>query len=918
MMAEEVISDHPDWFDESISTEERSALIDWDFDENIAGDPEYQTADAATQGEWKLAHRQLVEQAALESKYNPSNIRAKAKQRTADRGDFLPNIATKVFDAHKGAAARVGMVDDVINPDGIVDEDFFGSASKYFQKENERITTQSERQLAKDITLWDKTTENSGLVGDVVASAKLLKDILLNPKAVASVAADSTSSITAGAMGAWGGGKVGAAAGSVIPGAGTAGGATVGASVGMFLAMAGDAASSKFMEKVREGMEEAELPLTKSNIKMFMENNPEFVQQAQIDSTKYGGVLGAVDVALGGLGSRLATLPTKVARQNAIKALTAAEKVNLRTLAKGSGKTVEEFTEDLVTSRAAQELSKRTFKQKLKGKGKAYAGEVAGEPASEAAATAAIGEEVKAEDLIYETIGGVGAGPYGTAVNVAATGSKLAKNQTGKFIQKLKDSTPESRAAAKKQKAEVKEAKATGKVEVQAAKDQARADSDVNFKKDIEETDINDRETIDAWADPENEKYDPLRAVTKLSESDSVDDLQRAKDIEIAAFNTMKETEGKLVALLDKAETGELTPAETAQMQSLDKTLDWQTETQKKLNKGSQLLRDRLNKAEADRDLKEVDVEKASPDELVASVTDSLGSSRNALPDTAIDTALENKDLTQEQRDVLINQKEANAARVALSKTAGYGKTQDDVSSDIYNGGVGFRGIDSYGQSIRNKLATGNTELANIELDRLRKFRDERSIRMNKAVEVFNAIHSPAGLTKQQERTQKELAASGLSIHKKTPSRLIAAIQDEADAITKETKLAESVIAAHSTETKVDTKPEVKKAPEPKPAKPESKKEAPAPEKKTEESTKEPVVEEKESTEAENTGTVEDDSTSVEDILTTADTRDFGDLDVKVGEDADGQAITETFTEADNKLDEQIKEAEAILKCCLR
>lgn len=829
-MAEtKLAADHPDYF--KLSDGDRVKVRDQDFKLRIEGNQDFQAMDPATQAKVKLGHQQLWERTEAQSQHNPIVQKGVADQRAYSVNSGSDKIVDKAIESHKSVVTRAGMVDDVL-PDGSVDPDFAKSASIYLQKQAQRPVSMASKQLAADITKFKKALEKDGVWNDTKAFAGLAWDIVTNPGAVGEVTAESASSITAMGTGAFAGSKAGAAVGTAVAGpAGTAVGATVGSAAGMFAAGAADASTHKLLEQIQAELDKNEMAYTPVNIQRLMDNK-EWVKQAQKTASQYGGVLGAIDIALGGFGSKLATLPTKVARRQAIQSMGAAERAVLRKVAKEEGITVREAIDGLVNIKTHENLAARSFKAKLKDKGVALGAEIASEPISEAVATSSIGQEVTAEDLIYETIGGVGAGPYGTAVNIAALGTKVGGEKAAKKFKQALASTPESRA-------EIKQVKEEGKAKVAEAKKVNQARNDVNYDTEVAETEVTDPK-VEAWADPENkEEYNPLKAVEVLAKSENIEDLERADQVGKKSLEKLMGDIERSEEIRALQEEGKSTPALDQELGYLEKAIPEQYKTQQQIKRHQDKLRNRIQAAREGTVATEIDADNATAAEAVNHITETFGSSQqSAFKREQLQAKLKDPNISEPDKALIQAQLKADVARENVQTNAlTPGKTQEEVANDIYNGGRGsnFRGIDSFKQGLKHYLSEGvnNPEMAMKELNRLRDFSDRHNKKAKLMADVFAAIEadptkplSPA-LQKAYDEFQKDSLRQKVEAGYKKPQatfinggsgRLVASVQSEAAALKAEVALAEEFVRSHGLDPQTKVAPEQKSASQAKPA----------------------------------------------------------------------------------------------------
>jgi hypothetical protein len=500
-----------------------------------------------------------------------------------------------------------------------------------------------------------------------------------------------------------------------------------------------------------------------------------------------------------------------------------ASRAMLAEKAKELGKPLTELTEDLINGRAGNILSQQTFKSKLGYKSASYGGEVIGEPISEAAATLAVGDELTAEDLIMETIGGVGAGPVGASINTTAMGSKLVSNKTGEFVKKIVNSTPESKAIEAQQRQEMEEAK-------------AQYDSDIKGKsfKDVEETDPRDVK-VDAWADPKNKDYDPVKAVKVLAKAEDLDTelIDKARKVQNDFRAHILEIGQEIGGLIEKrqvlTEAGQDTTNISAQIDRAEKILNVKKLTFKDVSAQVTMMKNRDQAVAQSKEITTIDPETASPEEVSRHITDSLGSSGNkfAATDEHIEKLLGRKDLAVEDVTVLKNMKDANAARKLVVENAKI-KTADEVANDIYHGVANsdFKGIDAYQRGISNHTESGRIPEAQKQLDGLIKFRDDHQQKYDAMVDIFETMKTAkdknnpeSALSPTQLATYRDMQAKAkvvgkaFSIHPIKSHNLIPMIGQEVAALNAEVKLAESVIEGKQSKIKATPSPKVSSAP---------------------------------------------------------------------------------------------------------
>jgi hypothetical protein len=815
------ISDHPDWFD--LSAQEQQTVVDADFQKNVASHSDFTAMDTATKDKVRIGHQAYLEEAALKSTYNPVNIAGVEDQATTDSGSFMGNTFRQGSRSLGNTLDRVPMVDDLV---GGFSDSYPKQLSNYLLKQANAPMNYERKQLAKDMKTWGETTDESGFVGDVAASLKLVGDMATNPGAIIDVAAESLGSMASMGIGAWGGAKVGGLAGgtigSVVPGAGTVAGAATGAGIGaaggMFAGEFADAGTAKMGEKFQEELDKRGLAPTESNIRSLIDKNPELVKDIQSTARTYGGVLGVVDVLMGGFFSKLTkALPTRAARKEFIGTMDDTSRAVIKARAKDVGASVTDVTEDFINRGTKETLAGKSFKSKLKGATTRYTAEVAGEPISEAAATGSIGEEIKAEDLIYETLGGIGAGPISTSITTAALGGKVAGDKTKAFTDKIKSSTPESRAAAKENKAEVT-----------AAKKQSKAPTVHGYKAEVAATDPGDA-SVDEIA-----KTDPIKAVSILATAQATDTtaVDKARKINKDFLATMIDEMTEASALSVKLDSGqELTDTEAARYTHLGKVLAAKESTQKQLADRVDKMKNKevASAKEATDKTEPIDLEKAStPEEVTKSITDSFGS--HPLEKAQITAQLAKEPAGSANHDLLTNMDKEIDAKEQVTKALRELKGIDAVSQDIYDGARNseFRGINSYKRAIATALTTNKKAEAEAQLDSLKRFRDTHQLKSNRMQQIFAIAEAHPGKDVEQflspalqqdyadlrmENARTSKRGKPFEIHNNS-GKLVASVASEANALNAAVATQESLFKAQEAKTEPTTKVDTQKASE--------------------------------------------------------------------------------------------------------
>lgn len=710
-----------DWF--SLAPEDQEATIAQDFDRLAQQDPNFQNADPTTQEQYRLAHRQLVEERIANSPNNPKWQEARDAQLTTDYQGTGANLLDKLIASHKDTLARgqliPGMTDT--NPD----MDWATQASKYIEKRNLAPQTAERKQLANDMASWSKSWDHSDGLGKTLASIKLAGDLITNPVGVLDVAAESAASMTVIGAGAAAGTAIGAGVTAATGGlaAPIAPAFTVG---GMWSAEAIDAASSKFIEKLETRLKDAGIEPTPTNIKVWMENNQDLVAEDQKSSMVYGGALGAADIALGGFFSKMATAPVRAARQAATRSVDDVTRAALATEATKLGVPVDKLITQHIENEAAKILAGQTFKSKLGNKVLSYSGEVISEPTSEAIGTVAAGDKIKGEELIYETIGGVGAGPYGAAINTAAMGSKLAADQTKGFVQKIIEATPESKAAA-----------AQTDQDLQASKERLKARAEHKFKEKAANIDINGDE-FKTLIDPGHKNFNPQKALAVINaqpELSSVTD-SHLEAIQIGLFEKLDQQDKKskqVKAALDQAKAA---GADTAAINNLERQYGNEIEVQKSLlnelavgSKHIQALRIKRDQIDNTRQIDPITKE-SEPEAIEKHVLETLGSS-NPMAVTGEEMQNISKTALPESTSQIVeNAIQNKVARDNLKNLVD--KSMAEVHSDIFKGNPTqklYKGVDHFLRNIREAISSGDTDSAAKEIAGLKKFGEARQVR---------------------------------------------------------------------------------------------------------------------------------------------------------------------------------------------
>jgi len=785
-----VISDTPEWFNGTLSDAQRRAAIRIDFKRKVGQSEAYKNASPEKQEAYRNAHQRLVENAEVKSAFNPIHQQQAEDQQETDTGTFAGNLVRTMGRSVMDTASRAPMVDDLV---GKPDANYAGQVAKYLTKRAAAPVTQEAKQLAHDMKMWGERTAASGTLGDIAATAGLIKDIVVNPKGILDVAAQSIGSMGAMIGGAKTGGAVAAGA-TAATGGWAAPAAPFITGAGMFAAGAADAASSKMVDRIQEELDKRELPYTPGNVQMLLDSRPDIIKEIQTSSMKYGGVLGAVDVALGGFFSKLSSLPTRAARKAAMQSMDDVTRAMLASKASELGVKVADLTEDWISRAAKDSLATKSLKSKLGFKALNYAGEVASEPISEAAGMVAGGEKINTEELIYETLGGIGAGPIGASLNTSVFGTKLAANKTGEFIKKAVTSTPETRAANK----EINE-------KAQKVTQLANARNQAGYKTDVESIQADDTR-IEEWADSSNENYNPIKAIEALSKF--AEDPDKADKAE-AIYAPIKEEAFALIEQMEaitNKDPKEITTQDKVLLESLNEQLEAQKALAKQATPFILAIREKNNKQAADKTVASIDMDTATSEQVIDHVSEAYGSSRTGLSLQQLDQRLQQTTLSETERTVLQSQKEAVEARQVVEKAYEQnarkntdGKTLEQVQNDIYRGTSDFKGIDSFRAAISNFLnpSVNNTEGAARQVAGLKKFRDQHQTKFEALTQAFEEIKKVPYRRGEENRPSKRVRVGGSTYNIHADSgRLVAAIGNEVTALNKEVKAAESLLVA--------------------------------------------------------------------------------------------------------------------------
>jgi len=800
-MADAPLWKTPSWFSDSTQPEQQEIIIQQDFDKLYGNNTIYQQASPEIQERIRLSHRADIEAQAYESEYNPRHQKARINQIQTDNSSWFANALTDVKESHKEGLAIIPLVNDLL-PDGTFDPDAAEQFANVIQRRQQRGVSREKAELNFDTDKMLQVLDNDDtpVWKKALAIAKYIGiDLPSNIPGIIQIGAESSSTLTSGLIG----GKLG----SVVPVVGTALGAgtTMGAHSGIL----------KLIEKVENLLNENELPPTTANIALVLKKNPDAIKEIQKASSIYGGTMGVMDTLLAGVTGKVATLPARSAQAQARRSLGAEAVGRIESAAveraaltgRPLAQVTKELTDDVINTTARINLNNRSFKAKLGHKLTAYGAEIASEPITEATATASIGEDIDAKDLIYETLGGIGAGPYGVAVNTALFGTKVAGNKTAKFTEGLLNASPESRALKKEDRAKLQALSNMSNVEVKEPK----------YKKEIESIEVPTDERITEWANPESEKFNPIKAVDALSKFTDTDSVNKAKEVfnnyvgtfkniqtelrEVKAQIEKTKEDPKLTSNEKKVELFKLTQHENSLSGQLEVSVNILDNVQAKISN----MNKRIKAEDSKKETTPIDTKTSPQQDIVNNVVDSFGSHLQDKQLTEIQIKeIENRpDIDKPTKDLVKSINEVNIQRNVLNKLP---KTMSEVRGDIYDGlrTSEFKGIRAYKKGISDFLRSGNVAKAKSELEGLVRFRDSHAAKakaVNEAYEQYQKNPSKAITLQFKDET--------LTIFK-TSGNLINHINEEAKALELEVRASESLLSVQTTSSPSATIPSEK------------------------------------------------------------------------------------------------------------
>ena len=787
------ISDNPGWFDKN--RDEKSAAISDDFLKVFGDDPDYLNSDPEGRNQYQIAHKQTIEEIALNSQHNPITINKNEKQEQYGDTDVGTQTIVKTGESLINAVQLAKVTHDAIVPDGILSEKTPYNLSVYYQKQDAKIQTKVEKQFDADLVKMGKTMDESGFLGDVGAAYRMVTENFKNNlKAVSLITADSASSLAQISVGANVGAGV-AAATTAASGGTLAPLAPFIVAGGIATAEAAEAGGHKFAQLLRTELEGRRIPLTDTNIAEFTKANPELIMKFQKKALKYGSGLGLIDAATGGILARVMGAPTRAARRLATKAAPAVEEIAIA--AKKLDMPVDKLTNMIIDGKAKEILKDTTTIKGIAGRKVAhYLGEVASEPLSEAGATAFIGEEQSARELIYETMGGLGGAPMTAAINTSAAGTKLAKKTAVLGATETKEAvTKRARRIFKKQ----------GPLEKEAIADR-KARSKRGYR---EETDAvaASGESVDNISDPEDkENYNPIQAMEILSKSDDENSNEQASQIYKDYWDTSKENIDAIILLKAKKESeGKLSKTEKKELTDREAAHKEHTKTLKILEKYHNVLQQRISKADKDIQIESISAETATKEQIKSVVTKSFGSSgkstENELTIEQIQTALDRDDIDTPTKKILEDVLALSVTRERFNSRPKIFKTKEEVNHDIFYGQDDFKGIDAYARAISKYVLKGDFTNAKKQLAYLKKFTErhrKKSENLNRLLDiVYQRDNNNRKVTAEEQLALDQSEKDGFRVHGNSGD-MVAMIADEVIALDQAMAVAQGIIGESS------------------------------------------------------------------------------------------------------------------------
>jgi hypothetical protein len=691
----------PEWH--ALKPEVKSVALDNAFDLTFGNDAEYKALAPETQGLARANYKKKMEGIAYDSPTNPQNIKAAQNQRKMDTQSTSANLWDIGVNSFKDMADSMQSADDLTT--GEFGDDYGARTAKTIARQRSAGTPAEQKAFAlKFATATKEFDVAKGFVDKSLAFARsvpeVVGEVLDNPEGAAYLGAASVSSLGSSLASGWVGAKTGAGIAAV---AGQAGpqvatpeeivtvplAATIGGITGMFMSNLPHEAQSKFSEIIQEELGVRGLVPNEKNINDLVAESSfrkPALKRARTKAVVTAGVDAVTGAVIGKMGGKLA--------------------------------------------RNAKSIS-----SKVTGKAKVFGAETLSEPISEGAGAYAADGKVELGELWAETVGGFAMSPASAAVDKAVFAGKIAKDTTigtGKAIKS--GLTPKSQ--------ELKDAILAGKAHTThkfEAKTQEAADAgDVNKYPDsplhtiqILRT-INKTEDIDPVKKEEN--VDKAYTVyseykTKMNEVQDRIDVLSAKDPKELSVEERKELRDapalektynstfakmeRMINVMTKSEVSVNTTTSDIDLTESVKTNDEATITSDIVKSfGSGSVSGSVSKMA--KNAKEIQKTEGLSTKVKGFLTDIIGLS--------------------DAKDDFIKQSNATGKDAAL------------VSRDIYMGGKGFKGIETYLKAISSFMAQGNMTAAKGQLAGLKTFQTgqvEKAKRFQH--EIANDIMAPNG-----------------------------------------------------------------------------------------------------------------------------------------------------------------------------
>ena len=335
----------------------------------------------------------------------------------------------------------------------------------------------------------------------------------------------------------------------------------------------------------------------------------------------------------------------------------------------------------------------------------------------------------------------------------------------------------------------VKSAKATVGKAVQAGKDAAANDTAEKIRTALDTGDVS------GFTDTYDRKnYDPSQAAAILYEIANREDDAPAKSTK--AREQIKE----LIADLDAEIV--LTEEELEGLDASDKEQKTKDQLRKRYETNIESYKRHLTNVQAINNKMTLDeVQEQAPEQIVEAVRQGDEQARSSLltltmmapervNEATIDSLIADTQIpfTQEQRDYL---EKFQLARVEQNKL----KTSQDVSRDIFEGGLGYKGLPEYEGNVISAINSGDANRARKELKGLKDFLSSRTTKLNainKATEKAKATGQPVQIvpdtsvgwreTLSPLSTKRLREVQGLAIGP-NPGRLLSGVELETQAI---------------------------------------------------------------------------------------------------------------------------------------